>query len=128
MANDDQGNLVSRLQSDNATAQRVRCGGCSRPMAQNDGEITGANLVNVPGKKIANTDKQAQGFLCNTCLKDEAKTKEGPRTAVFVSPSTGVVGEIYFDNLVDESAAGKLGDKDTEVQKTGTNAPKKVTK
>lgn len=70
-------------------------------MAQNAGDITEANLVPVKNKKVANTDKQAVGLLCNTCLNDKARKEEGPRTAVFISPTTDAVGEIFYDNLVD---------------------------
>lgn len=73
------------------------------PMAQNAGDITEANLVPVKNKKVANTDKQAVGFLCNTCLNDKARKEEGPRTAVFVSPTTDAIGEIFYDNLVDST-------------------------
>lgn len=97
----DDSNLISRIQNDNVLAQRVRCGGCSMPMAQNAGDITEANLVPVKNKKVANTDKQAVGFMCNTCLNDKARKEEGPRTAVFISPTTDAVGEIFYDNLVD---------------------------
>lgn len=98
MATDD---LVSRVKRDNALAQRVRCGGCSIPMAQNGGPVTEANLVKVKNKKLSNTDTAAVGFLCNTCLNTPARKEEGPRTAVFVSETTDTIGEIFYDNLVD---------------------------
>lgn len=97
--------LVSRVKKDNALAQRVRCGGCSIPMAQNGGPITEANLVKVKNKKISNTNT-AVGFLCNTCLDTPARKEEGPRTAVFVSETTDAIGEIFYDNLVDFREVG----------------------
>jgi hypothetical protein len=117
MATDDT-SIISRIQGDNALAQRVRCGGCSVPMAQNGGPISEANLVPVKNKKLANTDKQAVGFLCNTCLNDKARKEEGPRTAVFISPTTDAVGEIFYDNLVDSTSTVSL--EGSEVSRSDT--------
>ena len=93
--------LISKLKKDNTLAQRARCGSCLRPMAQT-GSITDANLVPIKGKKLANTDKAAKGFLCSICLADPAKKEEGPRQAVTLSgPAGDVLMETFYDNLVD---------------------------
>jgi len=115
MATDD---IISRINDDNPLAQRVRCGGCSVPMAQNSGPISEANLIPIKNKKIANTDKQAVGLLCNTCLNDKARKEEGPRTAVSISPTTDQITEIFYDNLVDSTGTVPL--EGTEVSRSDT--------
>jgi hypothetical protein len=97
--------ILSKVKSDNTTAQLVRCGGCTKPMAQNGAEITEKNYVDIKGKKIANTDKAAKGFLCEACLKDPARSKEGPRESVMLLNDRIMLTN--YDNLVEMKEAAK---------------------
>lgn len=96
-------NIIKSLNEDNGLAQRVRCGGCSRPIAMTPDKLTEANLVDIKGKNKGD-GSQAKGILCNICLKDERVSKEGPRTAIAVN-AAGQLSEIYYDNLVDISSS-----------------------
>ena len=96
--------ILSKIKSDNAVAQLVRCGGCMKPMAQNGGPITESNHVNIKNKALANTDKAAKGFLCNTCLKDEQRSEEGPRESVALVNDRVMLTN--WDNLVDLKESG----------------------
>lgn len=98
----NEANIISKLNEDNGLAQRVRCGGCGRPVAMTPDKLTAANLVDIKGKKKGD-GSQAKGILCNICLKDERVKAEGPRTAISVN-TAGQPSEIYYDNLVDASA------------------------
>lgn len=96
--------ILSKIKSDNATAQLVRCGGCMKPMAQNGAPITESNYVNIKNKGLANTDKPAKGFLCNTCLKDPQHSEEGPRESVALVNDRVMLTN--WDNLVDLKQSG----------------------
>ena len=96
--------ILSKIKSDNSTAQLVRCGGCMKPMAQNGAPITESNHVNIKNKALANTDKPAKGFLCNTCLKDEQRSAEGPRESVALVNDRVMLTN--WDNLVDLKQSG----------------------
>ena len=95
--------ILSKIKSDNTTAQFVRCGGCMRPMAQNGGPITESNYLNMK-RALANTDKPAKGFLCNTCLKDPQHSTEGPRESVALVNDRVMLTN--WDNLVDLKESG----------------------
>ena len=96
--------ILSKIKSDHGVAQLVRCGGCMKPMAQNSGAITESNYVNIKNKKLANSDKAAKGFLCNTCLKDEQRSEEGPRESVALLNDRVMLTN--WDNLVDAKESG----------------------
>jgi hypothetical protein len=96
--------ILSKIKGDNATAQLVRCGGCMKPMAQNGAPITESNYVNIKNKKLANSDKAAKGFLCNSCLKDEQHSAEGPRESVALLNDRVMLTN--WDNLVDMKEGG----------------------
>ena len=119
--------ILSKIKSDNTTAQLVRCGGCMKPMSQNGGPITESNHVNIKNKKLANTDKPAKGFLCNACLKDEQRSEEGPRESVVLLNDRVMLTN--WDNLVDnkesttEQAVTDTGK--TVTRSTATGAKKK---
>lgn len=81
--------IISILKQDNAQAWTNSCGGCTTAVAQFD-SLTEDNLVGLTleGRKLsrgaADNNKQAYGLLCNTCLSNENKLKEGPAEAVFL--------------------------------------------
>ena len=118
--------ILSKIKSDHAVAQLVRCGGCMKPMAQNTGPITESNYLNMK-RALANTDKAAKGFLCNICLKDPQHSEEGPRESVALV--NGRVMLTNWDNLVDlkqsgtEQAVTDTGK--TVTRSTATGAKKK---
>ena len=110
--------ILSKIKSDNTTAQLVRCGGCMKPMAQNGGPITESNYLNIKNRGLANTDKPAKGFLCNACLKDPQHSTEGPRESVALVNDRVMLTN--WDNLVDL--------KQSETEQAVTDTGKTVTR
>ena len=97
MATED---IKNKVKSDNVLAQRFRCGGCQRSLAQVEDFAT----VTIKGKRRANDTAEAIGFLCSDCQKNERISKEGPRQAVYAD-DTGDIHIDFIDNLVDMQQA-----------------------
>ena len=93
MASED---VLSKVKSDPVIAERLRCGGCQRALNQ----VADYTLVDIPNKKRSSEQGNAKGFLCDQCQKDPARSKEGPRQAVYAD-ANGDVRIDFYDNLVD---------------------------
>jgi|SRR5262245_25621206 len=91
--------VLSKVKSDPVIAERLRCGGCQRALNQ----VADFSLVDIPNKKRSSEQGNAKGFLCDQCQKDPARSKEGPRQAVYTD-SFGDVRIDFYDNLVDAGA------------------------
>jgi hypothetical protein len=94
-------------------------------MAQSKGGVSEKNLVPVKGKKTANDNKAAKGFMCGTCLEDPRFKEEGPRNAVIIDERTGDIRPVYYDNLLDSSTTVATAKEKEEDKETSSRTTKK---